>query len=391
MHQLLAAWQPQPCTLCQLHSTSSGASSKGTRSRAVSSTSSKEAGNAVHAAIDRVFRQQQVLIAQQQRQLLALQVSSTSGNGGTAGAWPGLSCYLRGLFHSLNHCALKRQARDAQSMTDWLLCDMQVELSSREQVLLEADAVLAEANRRIAALAAWASQSAQQQPALQTQQQRPTAPGMNASAATSSRRLLSSSSQGSRPGTSLSGSSGAAPSAAGGSAGSCRVDAAAGSVQQVYGVVLEQCRSLLTWCRESQARIARCVHASAFCHPCQPECDFGYPCQCQPRLPQSASVAFAELCGSCVCVAPVVPVVPCSTWPGMYQTERHVTWWYCLLLVGPRQLLQHSAEGRLQHAPPAQAVQAAAGPTAGLLAAVEVAASSSGKVLTSALQPQLRM
>jgi hypothetical protein len=142
----------------------------------------------------------------------------------------------------------------------------QVELSSREQVVQEADAVLAETHRRITALASWASQAAgathapaqqQQQPVMQQQRTASTPAG----AASTSRRVLnpsnSSSSQMGRPGTSASSSS--SVRAAGAGAAGARVGSAAGSVQQVCGVVLEQCRSLLMWCRESDARIARCV------------------------------------------------------------------------------------------------------------------------------------
>lgn len=140
----------------------------------------------------------------------------------------------------------------------------QVELSSREQLIQEADAVLAETHRRITALASWASQAAgathvpaqqQQQPAMQ----QPRTASTPAGAASTSRRVLnpSSSSQMGRPGTSASSSS--SVRAAGAGAAGARVGSAAGSVQQVCCVVLEQCRSLLTWCRESDARIARYV------------------------------------------------------------------------------------------------------------------------------------
>lgn len=133
-----------------------------------------------------------------------------------------------------------------------LLCYPQMELSCREQLVLEAEAVLAEADRRIAGLAAWASQhtvSTQQQPTMQTPQHM-SAPGNIAGsqgAAAGGRRLAPSSSLGSRPGTSLSSSSRTAGPAT----------AAAGSVQQVCSLVLEHCKSLLGWCRESQSRIAR--------------------------------------------------------------------------------------------------------------------------------------
>ena len=124
--------------------------------------------------------------------------------------------------------------------------------------------MLAETHRRITALASWASQAAgathvpaqqQQQPAMQ----QPRTASTPAGAASTSRRVLnpSSSSQMGRPETSASSSS--SMRAAGAGAAGARVGSAAGSVQQVCCVVLEQCRSLLTWCRESDARIARYV------------------------------------------------------------------------------------------------------------------------------------
>lgn len=71
LQHLLSVWQPQACCICQLHATTS--SSKGTRSRAAG-THSRDANGAAYAAVDRMLRQQQVMVAQQQRQLLALQV-----------------------------------------------------------------------------------------------------------------------------------------------------------------------------------------------------------------------------------------------------------------------------------------------------------------------------
>jgi hypothetical protein len=73
LQHLLSVWQPQACSICQLHATSSSCSSKGTRSRAPV-TPSRDVNGAAYAAVDRILRQQQVMVAQQQRQLLALQV-----------------------------------------------------------------------------------------------------------------------------------------------------------------------------------------------------------------------------------------------------------------------------------------------------------------------------
>lgn len=73
LQHLLFIWQPPACSICQLHATTSSASSKGTRSR-TPGTYSRDVNSAAHTAVDRILRQQQVMIAQQQRQLLALQV-----------------------------------------------------------------------------------------------------------------------------------------------------------------------------------------------------------------------------------------------------------------------------------------------------------------------------
>lgn len=68
LRQLLGVWQA--CPTCQLNPTTTPSSSS-SRSRAAGS---KDSISAAHAAVDRILRQQQVLVAQQQRQLLALQV-----------------------------------------------------------------------------------------------------------------------------------------------------------------------------------------------------------------------------------------------------------------------------------------------------------------------------
>lgn len=115
--QLLGIWQRQPCTTCQtqkitaIGTSSSGANSNSSRlsrsnSRNCSSTTAADAAAdtsntiAVHDCLDKAFRQQQVLIAQLQRQVMV----------------------------------------------------MEIELSSREQLVLEADAVLAECSRKLSAL-----------------------------------------------------------------------------------------------------------------------------------------------------------------------------------------------------------------------------------------------
>lgn len=96
--------------------------------------------------------------------------------------------------------------------------------------------MLAETARRITALAAWASQ--QQHPATgQAQQQHATG---SVIAVGSSRRLVPSNSLGSRPTPAVQTAGGSRTGAVG-----------------VFGVVLEHCSSLLTWCREAEARIAR--------------------------------------------------------------------------------------------------------------------------------------
>lgn len=76
LHKLLSLWQPQTCSICQLHSNSAHSSTKGTRSRA--STAARDSAS-TYAAVDRILRQQQVLIAQQQRQLVVLQVGVPRG------------------------------------------------------------------------------------------------------------------------------------------------------------------------------------------------------------------------------------------------------------------------------------------------------------------------
>jgi transcriptional regulator with GAF, ATPase, and Fis domain len=76
LQELLSLWQPQTCSICQLHSSNTQSSSKVTRSRA--SRTARDSASA-HAAVDRILRQQQVLIAQQQCQLLALQVGGPWG------------------------------------------------------------------------------------------------------------------------------------------------------------------------------------------------------------------------------------------------------------------------------------------------------------------------
>lgn len=68
LQQLLEVWQPQACCICQLHASTNTSTSS-------SRGSSRLPAASAHAAIDRILRQQQVLIAQQQRQLLVLQVS----------------------------------------------------------------------------------------------------------------------------------------------------------------------------------------------------------------------------------------------------------------------------------------------------------------------------
>lgn len=120
---------------------------------------------------------------------------------------------------------------------------MQSELACREQVIMEADAVLAETNRRINSLAAWATTTTQQQ-GQDTQQQQRLTTALN------------------RPTTGSSTSSGvgmrtAAAAAAQSSKLAASRGGAASVVQQVCGVVLEQCRSLLAWCREADACISR--------------------------------------------------------------------------------------------------------------------------------------
>lgn len=70
LQQLLSVWQPPACT-CQLVSSSTNSSSKTGRvggSKAVQDASSTQ------AVVDKIMRRQQVLIAQQQRQLQVLQV-----------------------------------------------------------------------------------------------------------------------------------------------------------------------------------------------------------------------------------------------------------------------------------------------------------------------------
>jgi hypothetical protein len=67
LQQLLAVWQPPACT-CQLTSSSSSKAGRSGGSTAVQDASSTQ------AAIDKIIRRQQVLIAQQQRQLQVLQV-----------------------------------------------------------------------------------------------------------------------------------------------------------------------------------------------------------------------------------------------------------------------------------------------------------------------------
>jgi hypothetical protein len=105
--QLLLIWQQQPCTLCQLHSThastnssiASSSKSRSTGTRGSSSTSLARLGSqdasacrntisssegsaadgagccrAVQCRLDRALRQQQVQLAQMQKQVLVLQV-----------------------------------------------------------------------------------------------------------------------------------------------------------------------------------------------------------------------------------------------------------------------------------------------------------------------------
>jgi hypothetical protein len=69
LRQLLGVWQA--CPTCQ-HNPSATSSSSKSRPAA--------AGSKVHDAVDRILRQQQVLIAQQQRQLLALQVRTCAAS-----------------------------------------------------------------------------------------------------------------------------------------------------------------------------------------------------------------------------------------------------------------------------------------------------------------------
>jgi len=147
-----------------------------------------------------------------------------------------------------------------------LLCvpTLQLELSSREQVILEADAVLAEANRRVAALAAIVSQ---QHTTLDLQPTRPqlqaahpsSMPSAHAAGAASSARRLTSSSSNTGGRTHTFSSNSRAVTAAAGGARLAAGPGPGGSVHQVYELVLDHCRSLLAWCQEADARITRRV------------------------------------------------------------------------------------------------------------------------------------
>lgn len=76
LHQLLTLWQPQPCSICKLHSSTAKGADPRTRAVGGSSSPTVLDGTGAYAAVARVLRQQQVLIAQQQRQVVALQVSA---------------------------------------------------------------------------------------------------------------------------------------------------------------------------------------------------------------------------------------------------------------------------------------------------------------------------
>jgi hypothetical protein len=103
--ELLLIWQQQPCTLCQLHSTHASTNSSSRQSRTIpnrstssrssaqlaqdssacrndsSSSSSETSGccQAVQCRLDRALRQQQVQLAQLQKQVLVLQVDKAAG------------------------------------------------------------------------------------------------------------------------------------------------------------------------------------------------------------------------------------------------------------------------------------------------------------------------
>lgn len=68
---LLAAWHPSPCSICQLHGHTSTSSSGG---KTAPSSSRSQGSNYVDAAVEQILRRQQVLIAQLQRQVVVLQV-----------------------------------------------------------------------------------------------------------------------------------------------------------------------------------------------------------------------------------------------------------------------------------------------------------------------------
>uniref|UniRef100_A0A383V972 Uncharacterized protein n=1 Tax=Tetradesmus obliquus TaxID=3088 RepID=A0A383V972_TETOB len=213
--ELLSIWQQQPCTLCQLHSThtSTRSSSTGSASRGrakpsrnlaqqdgtacrndSSSSNAASCCQAVQCRLDRALRQQQVQLAQMQKQVLVLQA----------------------------------------------------ELSSREQLVLEADAVLAEAARRLTGLAATAAAAA---PTLGSgsgssvktpQRQTSTAAGSSSS----SRRLAS------------------GAGVRSGAAGAGHVAPAAGVVA-VADQLVEQAQGVASWCNTAVSRISRGRAASA--------------------------------------------------------------------------------------------------------------------------------
>lgn len=257
---------------------------------------------------------------------------------------------------------------------------LQLELSSREQVILEADAVLAEANRRVAALAATVSQphTSLDLQATRSQLQAahpgsiPSTHGAGAASSASRRLTSSSSNRGSR--THTASSSSRAVTAAAEAARLGAGPSPGGSVHQVFELVLDHCRSLLAWCQEADARITRQVSRMVQVMTCSLPIGNGW---------HTHRSCCSSQCLQYCCAASAL----CSA-----QGQPDFVLLLLALPPGPKQLLQHSAEVHMCKAHKERLQPAEANKAAAVAVLVVEAASRSGRMQQGkAHQQRLKM